>query len=113
MGGCQGNKVIEVSQVPHRNKPNSCRRNSKRGTKQSNNIEESDLFPDMKEWSGERYSGIGIKRMKGYKCTLPIDKLNEKRTDFWRTVNHHTHPNYKIWRVINQACVYDECKNIS
>ena len=31
-------------------------------------------FPDMEEWEGERYKGIGIKRMKGYKCTLQIDK---------------------------------------
>ena len=38
-------------------------------------------FPDMEEWEGDRYKGIGIKRMKGYKCDL---------------------------RVINQACVYDE-----
>lgn len=108
MGGCQGNKVIEVNQIPQRNK--SSRGTSKRGTNQLNIIEDTSQFPDMKEWSGERYSGIGIKRMKGYKCSLPIDKLNEKRTDFWRIVNHHTHPNYKIWRVINQACVYDECK---
>ena len=35
-------------------------------------------FPDMEEWPGERYKGIGIKRMRGYKCSLPIDKLNEK-----------------------------------
>ena len=23
-------------------------------------------FPDMEEWPGEKYKGIGIKRMKGY-----------------------------------------------
>ena len=33
-------------------------------------------FPDMEEWDGERYKGIGIKRMKGYKCSLQIDKMN-------------------------------------
>ena len=50
----------------------------------------------------------GIKRMKGYKCTLQIDKLNKKREEFWNTRNAHGAPHYKIWRIINQACVYDE-----
>ena len=36
----------------------------------------------MEEWEGERYKGIGIKKMKGYKCILPIDKLNLKREEF-------------------------------
>ena len=65
-------------------------------------------FPDLEEWKGERYKGIGIKKMKGYKCNLPIDKLNEKREEFWGTRNAHNNPNYKIWRIINQACIYDE-----
>ena len=65
-------------------------------------------FPDMPEWEGERYKGIGIKRMKGYKCTLQIDKLNQKREEFWNLRIAHGAPNYKTWRVINQACVYDE-----
>ena len=65
-------------------------------------------FPDMEEWEGERYKGIGIKKMKGYKCTLQIDKLNQKREEFWNLRNAHGAPNYKTWRIINQACVYDE-----
>ena len=65
-------------------------------------------FPDMPEWEGERYKGIGIKRMKGYKCTLQIDKLNQKREEFWNLRNAHGAPNYRTWRIINQACVYDE-----
>ena len=65
-------------------------------------------FPDMEEWEGERYKGIGIKQMKGYKCTLQIDKLNKKREEFWNLRNAHGAPNYKTWRIINQACVYDE-----
>ena len=44
------------------------------------------------------------------KCSLPIDKLNEKRNEFWSTVDNHSHPHYQIWRIINQACLYDECK---
>ena len=67
-------------------------------------------FPDLEEWKGERYKGIGIKKMKGYKCNLPIDKLNEKREEFWGTRNAHNNPNYKIWRIINQACIYDEAR---
>ena len=65
-------------------------------------------YPDMEEWQGDKYKGIGIKRMKGYKCDLPIDKLNKKREEFWNAKASHGNPNYKIWRIINQACVYDE-----
>ena len=46
--------------------------------------------------------------MKGYKCSLQIDKLNQKREEFWNLRNSHGAPNYKTWRIINQACVYDE-----
>ena len=70
--------------------------------------EQKSAFPDMEEWDGERYKGIGIKRMKGYKCKLQIDKLNQKRYEFWNKRNTHGNPNYKIWRIINQTCVYDE-----
>ena len=70
--------------------------------------EQKKEFPDMEEWEGDKYKGIGIKRMKGYKCNLPIDKLNKKKEEFWNTRGLHGSPNYKIWRVINQACVYDE-----
>ena len=69
---------------------------------------QKDEFPDMPEWEGERSKGIGIKRMKGYKCSLYIDKLNQKREEFWNLRNAHGAPNYKTWRIINQACVYDE-----
>ena len=40
-------------------------------------------FPDMEKWEGDRYKGVGIKRMKGYKCNLPINKLKEKCEKFW------------------------------
>ena len=61
-------------------------------------------FPDMEEWPGERYKGIGIKRMKGYKCDLPIDKLNEMREKFWTTKIEEN----ENWRIIQQVCVFDE-----
>ena len=70
--------------------------------------EQKKEFPDMEEWEGNRYKGIGIKKMKGYKCDLPIDKLNEKRENFWGIKDNRDYPNYKIWRIINQACVFDE-----
>ena len=106
MGGCQGNKVVEVNQSPQKGNNHNYQHGSKNA---GSNINSRDEFPDMKEWKG----GIGIKRMKGYKCNLPIDKLNEKRNEFWRIKNSHTNPNFRIWRVINQACVYDECKYYS
>ena len=34
-------------------------------------------FPDMEEFDGNLYKGVGIKRMKGYKCNLSINQLNE------------------------------------
>ena len=62
----------------------------------------------MEEWEGERCKDIGIKRMKGYKFNLKIDKLKQKRDKFWSKKNEEGNPNYKIWLVINQAWVYDE-----
>ena len=61
-------------------------------------------FPDMEEWEGERYKGVGIKRMKGYKCNLPINKLNEMREKFWTTKIEED----ENWRIIQQICVFDE-----
>ena len=61
-------------------------------------------FPDMEEWRGDRYKGIGIKRMKGYKCDLPINKLNEMREKFWTTKIEEN----ENWRIIQQICVFDE-----
>lgn len=103
MGACQESNVVEV----------------KRQKKPNDNLTKDELnelekakrneFPDMKEWKGNRYTGIGIKRMKGYKCSLPIDKLNEKRNEFWSSKSSEDPVQRKMWRVINQACVYDEC----
>ena len=109
MGSCQSGDVIELKQ------DDDCDYEIKKekGSFFKNNSlkeieEQKKQFQDMKEWKGNRYSGIGIKKMKGYKCTLPIDKLNEKRQKFWDTRNKKGSQNYKIWRIISQACVYDE-----
>ena len=110
MGSCQANNVIEMNSQEDA-KILSNKKRLALSTKldiQTVINEQKIEFPDMEEWEGERYKGIGIKRMKGYKCNLQIDKLNQKRDEFWNKRNAHGNPNYKIWRVINQACVYDE-----
>ena len=110
MGSCQANNVIEMNSQEDA-KILSNKKRLALSTKldiQTVINEQKIEFPDMEEWEGERYKGIGIKRMKGYKCNLQIDKLNQKRDEFWNKRNAHGNPNYKIWRIINQACVYDE-----
>ena len=110
MGSCQAGNVIEINSQEDAKILSSKKRLSL-STKPDIQLmikEQKDEFPDMEEWEGERYKGIGIKKMKGYKCSLQIDKLNKKRDDFWGTRNSHGAPNYKTWRIINQACVYDE-----
>jgi hypothetical protein len=54
---------------------------------------------------GEKYRGEGVKRMKGYKCTLPIDELNKLREEFWST-----RPQTGIWKYLKQACLMDDGK---
>ena len=108
MGSCQQSEVIEAeSYKKHKNK-----KNNNFSEDQGNSIIEDQKmeFPNMPEWDGDRYTGIGIKKMKGYKCDLPIDKLNKKRDEFWDQKNSRDNENYKIWRIINQACVYDELR---
>ena len=110
MGSCQASNVIEMNSQEDA-KIISNKKKLALSTKmdiQSIINEQKIEFPDMEDWEGERYKGIGIKRMKGYKCNLQIDKLNQKRDEFWSKRNEHGNPNYKIWRIINQACVYDE-----
>ena len=108
MGSCQKNNIIEINSSQRNALKNQNKENNYRSSKFPSISEQKLQFPDMKEWEGERYSGIGIKKLKGYKCTLPIDQLNKIREDFWSNRNNHHNINYKIWRIINQACVYDE-----
>ena len=109
MGACQTSEVIEgESNTKYKNKKKSnyCEEDGGNSMLEDQKME----FPDMPEWEGERYTRIGIKKMKGYKCELPIDKLNKKRDEFWDQKNSRDNENYKIWRIINQACVYDELR---
>lgn len=96
MGGCESDLVIESAQV-----------SSNKKRPKIDFETQANEFPDMKEWKGERYTGIGIKKMRGYKCTLPIDKLNQKREAFWAKRESE---NFNTWRIIHQACIMDECK---
>ena len=107
MGSCQTSEVIEA---PSNKSYKSKKKNYSEDPIDSILDEQKNEFPDMPEWDGDRYTGIGIKKMKGYKCDLPIDKLNKKRDEFWDLKNSRDNDNYKIWRVINQACVYDELR---
>lgn len=98
MGGCQSDSVVEVSGRP--------RREGSQEKVYDNDLGPDPNFPDMKEWKGNRYKGIGIKRMKGYKCSLTIDKLNKKREEFWKYKCDRSY----MWQVVQQACVYDEVR---
>jgi hypothetical protein len=65
------------------------------------------LNRDMPEWTGDRYRGAGIKRMKGYICEIPINELNKLRDEFWKT---KINTNKSIWSLIRQACVMDDVR---
>ena len=62
-------------------------------------------YPNMEEREGNSYKGVGIKRMKGYKYNLPINKFNEQLEKFWMTKNGDGNR-----RIIQQICVFDKKK---
>lgn len=102
MGACQSGSVIE-KKTPIKHQPQQP--NQSMSAKSPIKNLPDPHFPDIKEWKGNRYKGIGIKRMKGYKCSLPIDQLNQKRNEFWM----QKCSSYYMWQHIQQACIYDEC----
>lgn len=66
---------------------------------------EKDSFIDFPEIP-DKYTGIGIKRIKAYKCDLHIDELNNLRYQFWELkimINER-------WKILRQACYYDNDK---
>ena len=65
-----------------------------------------DEFKDMEIWSDEIYVGEGIKRDKGYKSTLKIDELNEKRNKFWSKILKKER-NSEIIKTIRTSCYVD------
>ena len=80
--------------------------NSNKRKKEEININE--VFEDIEEISEDIYTGIGIKKMKAYKCDLPIDELNKKREHFWEIKTNHKNKNWPIWNTIKRAVLFDE-----
>ena len=65
-------------------------------------------FEDMEEIKEDIYVGIGIKKMKGYKCDLIIDELNKKREQFWKIKTNTKNKNWIVWSTIKRAVAKDE-----
>ena len=85
----------------HNNNQNSNKRKKEE-------INTNEVFEDIEEISEDIYTGIGIKKMKAYKCDLPIDELNKKREHFWEIKTNHKNKNWPIWNTIKRAVLYDE-----
>ena len=73
------------------------------------NTEKED-FGDMEEVQEDIYIGIGIKRMKGYRCNLKVDELNKLREHFWEIKTNTNNSNLIIWKTIKRAVAYDELR---
>ena len=69
-----------------------------------------EIFEDMEEVKEEVYVGIGIKRMRGYKCDLKIDELNKLRNYFWEIKTNTNNKNWLVWDTIRRALSYDELR---
>ena len=72
---------------------------------------DKDLEIDMEEWQNEKCSGIGIKKMKAYKCDLTLSELIKKRERFWKMKTNPKNKNWNIWIIIQQAVTYDEYRS--
>ena len=71
---------------------------------------EDENFEDMDEIQEDIYIGIGIKRMKAYKCDLKINELNSLRQRFWKVKTNHKNKNWIIWDIIKRAVSFDELR---
>ena len=72
------------------------------------NKDDNEIFEDMEEIKEDIYVGIGIKKMKGYKCTLKVDELNKKREHFWEVKTNNKNKNWLVWITIKRAVSKDE-----
>ena len=72
------------------------------------NKDDNEIFEDMEEIKEDIYVGIGIKKMKGYKCTLKVDELNKKREHFWEVKTNNKNQNWLVWSTIKRAVTKDE-----
>ena len=66
---------------------------------------------DMEEWEGDKFTGVGIKRMKAYKCNLAIDKLEALRKHFWKAKLKDKNL-FTNWSIIKRALEMDEPRDI-
>ena len=73
------------------------------------NTEKED-FGDMEEVQEDIYIGIGIKRMKGYRCNLKVDELNKLREHFWEVKTNSKNNNWLVWNTIKRAVSFDELR---
>ena len=68
-------------------------------------------FHDLEEIEEDIYVGTGLKRMKGYKCDLAIDILNQMRDEFWnKKIDSKSNKNWITWKIIRRAVIYDEVR---
>jgi len=72
---------------------------------------EDEDFDDMEEIKEDIYVGIGIKKMKGYKCDLKINELNQLRKHFWEVKTNHSNKNWVVWDTIKRAVEFDESRS--
>ena len=64
----------------------------------------------MEEVQEDIYIGIGIKRMKGYRCNLKVDELNKLREHFWEVKTNSKNNNWLVWNTIKRAVSFDELR---
>ena len=74
------------------------------------NKDKEENFEDMEENQEDIYVGIGIKRMKAYKCDLKINELNSLREHFWKVKTNHNNKNWLTWDTIKRAVSFDELR---
>ena len=80
---------------------------------QNHKNKNEDYEKDMEFWEGEKYVGVGIKRMKAYKCDLNIKALQKMRKKFWKLkLNEEEEENYSNWSIIQNALTYDDPRDI-
>ena len=87
---------------------NNEKKNIQIKAREKKNDDDDEIFEDMEEIKEDIYVGIGIKKMKGYKCTLKIDELNKKREHFWEVKTNNKHKNWLVWSTIKRAVSKDE-----
>ena len=86
--------------------------NNNNSKNQSENlpINSLEIFNDFEEVKEDIFIGIGIKRMRAYKCDLKIDELYKKREIFWKIKTNPNGNNWITWKIIHRAVSYDEMR---